>query len=544
MWVLTRDRCCGGCARKSEVEAWWHVKCSTAGTEVRLFMAHDSSATQDGAASAQTEELFTSIGPAETPSAVALPPASLAEALDRLDVEAARRAQAEEALRDVEERFRQIGEHAGKFLWMSDPQTDELIYVSPGCEEVWARTRENSYASAREWAATFRGGRRGAPNGEHAEIYQVAAADGRVTWIRDRMFPIRDAAGQVIRMLGIAEDITDLKRAQEVLQTLDCKWRAITSTVMDMIFRIRKDGTVIEYKPADNVPFTLEESTVLNKTLKQLLPASLATEAMQKISQALKTKQVQTMSGQFLLTEEVRDFEARAVFCGTDEVLAVVRDVTDRKRLEREILEVSSREQQRIGQDLHDSLGQHLTGITFLTKVLERKLDRENPEAAKEAAEIGRLVIQALAQTRNLARGLVPAEVERNGLVPALTELAESIERMCNVKCNFKSRNDVVVQDSAVATHVFRIAQEAINNSVKHGKCKQIDVTLSTVDDHLELCVTDNGTGFDSKAKMDGLGLKIMHYRARRIGGSLEISSPEKGGTRVTCSFRNKYESN
>jgi len=311
-----------------------------------------------------------------------------------------------------------------------------------------------------------------------------------------------------------------------------------------MIFRIRKDGTIIEYKAATNVPFTLEEGTVLGKTLKQLLPATLATEATQKLQAALKTKQVQTLTAQFLLPEEVRDFEVRAVFCGDDEVLAVVRDITDRKRLEREILEVSSREQQRIGQDLHDSLGQHLTGITFLTKVLERKLERKSPEEAKEAAEIGRLVMQALAQTRNLARGLFPVELERNGLVAAIADLTANVERMCDVKCSFKSPESISGQDNVLATHVFRIAQEAINNSVKHSKSKKIDVTLQPVGDHLELCVVDNGTGFNTSAKMDGLGLRIMHYRARRIGGTLDIKASAGGGTRVTCSFRNKYESN
>ncbi len=509
-------------------------------------MTHDSTATQDAAVPlAQASEVAPPNTSADFPVARPLPPATLADALDRLDVEFARRAQAEIALRDIEEQFRQMSEHAGKFLWMSDPQTDELIYVSPGYEEVWVRTRESSYASPRDWVSNFRGGKRGGlPVEEQGEIYQVAAPDGTVRWVRDRMFPIRDASGQVIRMLGIAEDITDMKHAQEVLQALDCKWRAITSTVTDMIFRIRRDGTIIEYKAATEVPFTLEQATVVGKTLKQLLPANLATEATQKLAQALKTKQVQTLTGHFLLPDEVRDFEARAVICGEEEVLAVVRDITDRKRLEREILEVSSREQQRIGQDLHDSLGQHLTGITFLTKVLERKLEHKSPEEAKEAAEIGRLVMQALAQTRNLARGLFPVELERNGLVAAITDLAANVERMCNIKCNFKSPESITVQDNVLATHVFRIAQEAINNSVKHGKAKKIDVSLQPVGDHLELCVMDDGTGFNHEVKMDGLGLRIMHYRARRIGGSLEIKAPEKGGTRVTCSFRNKYESN
>ena len=265
---------------------------------------------------------------------------------------------------------------------------------------------------------------------------------------------------------------------------------------------------------------------------------------METIAKALKTQQPQTLTGSYLFPDEVRDFEARGVASAEDEILVIVRDVTDRKRLEREIIEAASREQQRIGQDLHDSLGQHLTGITFLTKVMERKLAGRSQPEAKDAAEIGRLVMQALVQTRNLARGLFPVELERNSLVEAIADLASSVERMCKVRCNFKAGEGIVVDDNVLATHVFRIAQEAINNSAKHGKATQIDVSLMPVDDHLALCVADDGCGISPEAKMDGLGMRIMHYRARRIGGTLEVTTSEKGGTRVTCSFRKKYESN
>jgi two-component system, LuxR family, sensor kinase FixL len=270
----------------------------------------------------------------------------------------------------------------------------------------------------------------------------------------------------------------------------------------------------------------------------------LASEAMRHLTAALRSREVQTFTCQYLLPDEVRDFEARGVACGDDEVLVVIRDVTERKRLEREIIEATSREQQRIGQDLHDSLGQHLTGITFMTKVLERKLVAKAPEEALEAAEIGRLVLQALAQTRNLARGLFPAELERNGLVAALKELTGNVQSTCKVQCTLRAEEHISVQDHVLATHVFRIAQEAVNNSLKHGKARTIEVSLVANGDRLELSVSDDGVGFSPEVKKDGLGMRIMHYRARRIGGSLEVATTEKGGTRVTCFFRNKYESN
>jgi PAS domain S-box-containing protein len=480
-------------------------------------------------------------------SPVVSAPATLADALDRLDVEMARRTRAEEALRETEERFRHLSEWTGRFLWISDPETEELLYVSPGYEKVWARTRENSYASPDHWITSFK--RQGLVRGSEREarqeqVYQVAGPDGEARWIRDRMFPIRDAAGNVQRILGIAEDITEAKRTNESLARSTAQTKTLLAILPDMLFRVRRDGTVLEFNAGKDNALLVAEEALVGKNIKQLLPGGLAAEALQHITAALRTRQVQTFGSQFLMPDELRDFEARAMACVEDEVMIIIRDVTERKRMEREIVEATSREQQRIGQDLHDGLGQHLTAITFMTKVLERKLSAKAPEESSDAAEIGRLVIQALAQTRNLARGLFPAQLEQNGLIAALSELTAGVEKSCAVRCVLRAHEAVTLQDNVLATHVFRIAQEAINNSIKHGKPETIEVSLAMNGDKIELRVTDDGGGFSPEAKSDGLGLRIMHYRARRIGGTLQVAATDHGGTRVTCLFRNKYESN
>ena len=495
-----------------------------------------------------TETTATQDATKTAPTAVPEAPATLAEAVERLEVESARRVQAEELWRESEDRFRQFSERAGKFLWISDPETKELLYVSPGFEKVWTRTREDGYASPEQWVNSFsRLNRTGALETKgREETYPVAGPDGSVCWIRDRLFPVRDAEGKVQRILGVAEDVTDSKLMHDALMQSTARSKALLAALPDLLARVRKDGTILEFHSGKDSHLAVAEADVLGKKIMDVLPTSLATEAMRHVAECLRSRKVQMFTCEFLLPDELRDFEARLAHCAEDEVLVVIRDITERKRLEREIIEVSSREQQRIGEDLHDGLGQHLTGISFLTKALERKIAGKLPEEAKEAAEIARLVLQALAQTRNLARGLFPAELERNGLVAALQELTATVSRTCSVNCAIKAPESVAVHDNVLATHIFRIAQEAINNSVKHGKSKNIQVVLLSrpEDDKFELTVTDDGTGFCPEAKMEGLGLRIMHYRARRIGGALNVSATEKGGTRVTCLFGNKYESN
>lgn len=212
-------------------------------------------------------------------------------------------------------------------------------------------------------------------------------------------------------------------------------------------------------------------------------------------------------------------------------------DITERKRLEREIQEVSEQEKRRIGQDLHDGLGQYLTGISFMAKVLQQKLATKNLPEAVDAGKISDLVNRTVSQTRDLARGLCPVELEQNGLQAALAELAGSIEKLFSVSCRFESKPTVLFDDNAAAVHLYRIAQEAVNNAVKHGKATQIVVRLLAESSGIRLSIKDNGSGLpEGVAGSKGMGLRVMNYRAGIIGAAISIESRPGAGTEVSCS--------
>jgi PAS domain S-box-containing protein len=215
-------------------------------------------------------------------------------------------------------------------------------------------------------------------------------------------------------------------------------------------------------------------------------------------------------------------------------------NVSKRKRLEREILEISRREQRRIGQDLHDVLGQNLTGLAFLAKVLERKLSEKSLPETVEASKIAKLGNQAVNQTRALARGLCPVDIKADGLMNALQDFAFNLENLFGVTCHFQCKTPIFIHDNAVATHLYHIAQEAVNNAIKHGKADHVAIRLSVIDDHVSLTIHDNGTGLPEHLNANqGMGLHIMDYRARMIGASFNIRKASTRGTIVSCSFRN-----
>jgi PAS domain S-box-containing protein len=216
----------------------------------------------------------------------------------------------------------------------------------------------------------------------------------------------------------------------------------------------------------------------------------------------------------------------------------VLLDVTERRRLEAAVLDVSSREQQRIGQDLHDSLGQLLTGIAFKCKALQQQLSDDSSVQVESAAFIGKLVNEAITRAQGLAKGLYPVGLDKDGLMPALEGLARNIEKMFALTCRVRNEAGAVVFDIKTATQLYWIAHEAIANAVKHADATRIDIWLGCRDQTCWMRVQDNGSGFKSTdARPEGMGLHIMRSRANVLGGVLDIQALPKGGTAVICTF-------
>jgi signal transduction histidine kinase len=205
-------------------------------------------------------------------------------------------------------------------------------------------------------------------------------------------------------------------------------------------------------------------------------------------------------------------------------------------RLEREVLEISESERRRIGRDLHDSLGQRLTAASMTTNAFIGVLKADAPALAARGGDIGRQLREAIAEVRSLSHGLAPVALVDDGLMAALNSLAEDTRRGGVARCVFDCPTPVRVTDSEIADHFYRIAQEAVNNALKHAAPSEIRIALECRDHALVLEVDDDGAGFDETAlPATGIGLRVMRYRARLMEGDLGIGSPPAGGTRISC---------
>ncbi len=330
-----------------------------------------------------------------------------------------------------EQSFRQLAEAIGVVFRITDANDGQMIYISPGFEEIWGRSCDSLYESSRAWFDAIHPEDRDRmldvalsihKRGGYDEEYRITRPDGFIRWVRDRAFPVRNDAGEVYRIAAIAEDITE------------------------------------------------------------------------------------------------------------------------HKLLEKEVIEINDRERSRLGQDLHDGICQQLVSIAFATDLLRRDLIAKSPGEAVRAAKITALLDSAITQARNLSHALCPVNLAGDGLAVALRGLAGTVSHGSGIVCGADCSEAVFIHEYAVATHLYRIAQEAVQNAIKHANPSQILIRLSQEGDSIHLSITDNGLGTDEdEARNFGIGLSIIKFRTTMAGGRLQVQRNSTGGTLVSCTFQQKH---
>jgi signal transduction histidine kinase len=210
--------------------------------------------------------------------------------------------------------------------------------------------------------------------------------------------------------------------------------------------------------------------------------------------------------------------------------------MAERRRLEHELLEITEKERRRIGLDLHDDLGQKLSGVALMVKGLQLKLAKQGLSDAKEAGKIHRLIQQAMDHASDVAHDLATIDFRDKALPDALRELSQHAKNSFRIRCRFQSDDAVPPLEGNVVRQLYKITQEALTNAIKHGKAKRVGINLEADTDQLQLTIQNSGVPFPSVVSRNaGMGLRIMNYRANLIEASIEIKPGKPDGTVVTC---------
>jgi PAS domain S-box-containing protein len=334
-----------------------------------------------------------------------------------------------------------------------------------------------------------------------------------------------------------------IREQLQVEAALKARYENLFENANDMVFTCDFAGRITSVNQAGEHLLRRQRDEIIMKKLIDFVAEEQRQAAAQWFDQIIQNVEMPPAEWDFTdgLGQRVRlEIGTRIVQQQgmTVEIEGIARDITERKRLEKEILEISNREQQRIGHDLHDGVCQQLAAIAYRVDILADQLQEKKFSEASEAERIGGLVNDAITQTRSVARGLFPVHLEESGLVLALEDLASNATNLFKIKCDLFCEDPAPALENGVAAHLYYIAQEAVLNAVKHGKASRVKISLKRDDGHFELSIQDNGTGFhQANGSPKGMGVRIMHYRAQTIGATLDLKNSSGGGTRVTCVF-------
>jgi two-component system CheB/CheR fusion protein len=479
------------------------------------------------------------------------------------------RKRAEAALQESEDRYRQLFEDAltGDFLATS---AGKVLLCNPAFVKIYgfaSRGRAERGDVARfnpeDWAGLVKRLRARRKIEGHQAWHK--AADGRQIHIVENLVGLFNERKELIQVKGYVFDDTERKFAEELLKQLNAtlerrvaertealtnaneRLQAIMDAAQNGIITLDERGKIESLNPSALRIFGYGPNEMAGRNISRLMMSPQQTRGEEFLAHYLRAGQRgdpgvggevlgQRKDGRtIMLSLSVAEYGDG----GRRKFVAMMRDITQRKRLERELLEISERERRQLGHDLHDGLGQHLHGLAYLAGLLEKDLREGASPRAPEAGRLSQHLYEALEMARNLAQGLQPVKAVPEGLTMALRELAQRARGVYRVDCQFECRTPVLIHRDSAANQLYCIAQEAVNNAMKHGKPTRICIQLKATAERIVLRVSDNGVGIRQPTKPGrGMGLHVMQYRADEIGGSLLVQRQPEGGTEVVCTVR------
>jgi two-component system CheB/CheR fusion protein len=424
--------------------------------------------------------------------------------------------------------------------------TEDRLTMNRAAEEITGYTRDE-LPTVGAWFSALHGERAH----EARQAYQADRQSG---------FPLRSPPTAIRRKNGetrvvemasyrfddaevwLMYDVTERQRAQEALRDREESLRSILETAVDAIITIDTAGRILSFNPAAERMFGYSASEVGGRYIRLLMPAPYREEHDGYLARYLETGEARIIGvgrevvglrkdgTTFPMELTVSEVRHRGRFTG------IIRDISERKALERSLADRAVEERAHVARELHDEIGGLVTGMAMLAQTLHTQLVKEGSPLAARARDLVETIVDSQEKVRALSAGLMPLEAVPEGLMAGLRGLSEQCAKAHGIRCRFVCVPPVRVHDLTVAAHLYRIAQEAVNNAVRHGEPQEIVVTLSQDQDSLKLIVADDGRGLGQGARDNaGLGFQTMRQRAHLLHGELEVQPREPRGTVVTC---------
>ena len=422
------------------------------------------------------------------------------------------------------------GQNSFEFANLENPQAD-LPSVFPDMQTLLARVHpKDQSAVKRAVDSAFAG------QVEVRQEFELLGNDGRYRSYATTARPLSDGAAPR-GLVGVIQDVTARRDSERRLRRSEELLRATTSNSADTLFLL---DTAMRVRFVNNPVNGLTPEQIIGREIDTLLPEAARAGVLRKLGHILETGETTTFEFESIEAEQAQYFENRAVLVRDDGIATGIsismRDITERKRLEQEILDVSGRERQSIGRDLHDGLGQELTGVALMLRGLSTRIQQRCPDVVENVNEIVGHLNQSIETARSLARGLLPVRNETGGLSSALRTLAVRSRDVYGLEVTFSAELcPEFIFTETNASHLYRITQEALTNAARHGRASLVNIALIAREDGFSLSITDNGVGFAPVTPSpSGMGLKIMKYRADMIGAKFEIAANQPHGAMIT----------
>lgn len=349
-------------------------------------------------------------------------------------------------------------------------------------------------------------------------------------------------------LTALQEEFSDRIKAEEDLRKSEMRFRQMAEAMPEVLWLASSDMSVIHFvNPSYEQIWGVGVKTLfqdsrswINAVDPQDRPK--VENATGRLAEAMERGE-NTFSEEFRVIRpddtvayvHLRLFAIKDEHGRVSQIGGICDDVTDRNALQRQVTQISELERRNLSQDLHDVIGQNLTGVAFLSKACAQRLTQKKDAEADEIMKIAEMVNRAIAQVRALARGLQPVELQTDGLMNAITELCKDVNRCFEQSCQLDVQVNLIVSDSGHATHIFYIVREAVMNAVKHSQANTITIRVRGDGDQATIFIEDDGVGMSPEAQGKGMGLAIMQYRSNMIGATLEVQPGEQAGTVVTC---------